>query len=238
MLMVVHNYLFLRIYPQKKRYRQNMKVTKYEHACLLVEDGDESLIVDPGNYTKTLEVPSNVKAIVLTHNHDDHTHEAQLDAIIAKNPSAKIFGTDEVCRRLTESRPHFDTTAVHHGDFYQEGNFGIVFFGDMHLEIHRSIPLIQNCGVLINRKLYYPGDSYTIPDEKIELLAVPSSAPWAKLSMIIDFLNEIKPKHSFATHNIHLSQEGHQMYNGRIKAITESHGGTFTHLEPGESLSL
>jgi L-ascorbate metabolism protein UlaG (beta-lactamase superfamily) len=214
-----------------------MKITKYEHAALVVELNGDKVIVDPGSYTKTMPEQHNVKAIVITHIHDDHCSEPQLDKIVALNPGIKIYGTDEVCRRLTESRPNFETVAVHHGDHYKEGDFTIEFYGDMHLEIHSSWPMCQNVGVMINNTLYYPGDSYTIPDVKIPMLAVPSSAPWVKLSMIIDFVNAVKPSHAFATHNIHLSAEGHQMYNGRIKMITESHGGSFTHLEPGDSIS-
>jgi len=215
-----------------------MKVTKYEHAALVLERDGERLIVDPGMYTKTMPEQHNVKAIVITHIHADHCNEAQLDEIIKHNPGIKIYSTSEVCNRLTESRPHFETVTVYHGDHYVEGNFTIDFYGDMHLEIHSSWPMCQNVGVMINDTLYYPGDSFTTPDTKVELLAVPSSAPWAKLGMIIDFVNEVKPKQSFATHNIHLSAEGHQLYDGRIKMITENHGGTFTHLEPGESLTL
>ena len=213
-----------------------MKITKYEHAALVVELNGDKVIVDPGSYIKTMPEQHNVKAIVITHIHDDHCSEPQLDLIVANNPDVKIYGTDEVCRRLTESRPNFNTVAVHHGDFYKEGDFTIEFYGDMHLEIHSSWPICQNVGVFINGSLYYPGDSYTIPDREVKMLALPTSAPWAKLGMMIDFANAVKPKHAFGTHNIHLSPEGHQMYEGRLKQIIESHGGGFTHLEPGDSI--
>jgi hypothetical protein len=115
------------------------------------------------------------------------------------------------------------------------GAFTLEFFGAMHAEIHRSIPLIQNCGVMVNDKLYYPGDSYTVPDRPVELLACPSSAPWLKIGDVMDFIDEVKPKRTFATHNIHLSEQGHQMNNGRIKLVTEKHGGTFEFLQVGDS---
>ena len=208
-----------------------MKVTKYEHACLVLEQNDEKIIVDPGSYTRPLGDETNVRAIVITHMHDDHCFEEQIDRLLQTNPAAKIFGTDEVVKRIAPRA----ATAVHHGDFYSVGTFTLEFFGDVHAEIHRSIPLIQNCGVLINDYLYYPGDSFTRPDRKVELLACPSSAPWAKISEIMDFVAEVKPKRSFPTHNIHLSEHGHQMYNSRIKAGTEANGREFFFLQPGES---
>ena len=208
-----------------------MKVTKYEHACLVLEQNDEKVIVDPGFYTRPITGEQNVMAIVITHKHDDHCFEEQIDRILNDNPDAHIFGTDEVVQRLAPRK----ATAVHHGDFYKAGTFSLEFIGDVHAEIHRSIPLIQNCGVMINDYLYYPGDSFTRPDRNVELLACPSSAPWAKVSEIMDFVDDVKPKRSFPTHNIHLSEQGHDMYNPRIKAGTEAHGGEFFFIQPGES---
>ena len=208
-----------------------MKVTKYEHACLVIEESGENLIIDPGFYTRPMLDTKDVKVIVITHMHDDHCFEEQLDRIIQDNPGVQLFGTDEVAKRLAPR----NVTSVHHGDFYKVGAFTIEFFGDMHAEIHRSIPLIQNSGVMVIDYLYYPGDSFTRPDRTVELLACPSSAPWAKISEMMDFVNDIKPKRCFPTHNVHLSELGHQMYNGRIQAATEAHQGEFSFIQPGET---
>lgn len=211
-----------------------MNVKKLGHACLELTKDDETIVVDPGRYTDPIEVGTGVLAVVITHAHDDHCYEAQLDRIIAVNPDVVIYGTDEVCRRLA----NYNTVAVHHGDFYQVGSFTIEFFGDMHQEIHRSIPLIQNCGVMIDGKLYYPGDSYTQPDRDVELLACPTSAPWLKIGDVMDFLAAVRPKRSFATHNALLSDKGHELNNSRVQMVTEQFGGTFEYLEVGQSTTL
>jgi hypothetical protein len=214
-----------------------MRLTKHGHACLELLENGKRLIVDPGNYTEDLVGLTDVVAIVLTHNHDDHTVEAQLDRILEASPHAKIFGTDEVVTRL-EAAGRYNLTRVHHGDWHEIDGFTLEFFGDLHAEIHRSIPLLQNCGVMINDSLYYPGDSYTRPDRKVKWLACPSSAPWLKISDVIDFINEVKPANSFATHNALLSETGHKLMNGRIKLFTEQHGGKFTYLQVGDSVEL
>ncbi len=211
-----------------------MQITKYEHACLVLENDGKKVVLDPGAYTRPLDGLENVVAIVITHMHDDHCNEAQLDRILKSNPGAMIYGTDEVCKRLND----YPTTPVHHGDFYREGSFSLEFFGDMHAEIHRSIPLLQNCGVMINETLYYPGDSYTRPDRAAEILACPTSAPWLKISDVMDFVAEIKPKHCFPTHNVHLSDIGHELNNGRVKQVVEAGGGSFAYLKPGESATF
>ena len=215
-----------------------MKITKHEHACLELLEGGQRILIDPGVYTAPMGNVRDVLAVVITHNHDDHCFEAQLAAIQATNPEVQVYGTDEVCRRLATSMPARPTTAVHHGDFFEVGSFTLEFFGDMHQEIHRSIPLIQNCGVMVNDRLYYPGDSYTQPDRDVGLLACPSSAPWLKIGDVMDFVAAVKPRRSFATHNIHLSEQGHAMNNGRIQLVTEQGGGTFEFLKVGDSTEV
>ena len=211
-----------------------MKITKHGHACLELLESGERILIDPGFYTESMASVGNVLAVVITHKHDDHCFEQQLTGLLATNPELQVFGTDEVRERLGASMPELPVRAVHHGDFYEVGPFTLEFFGDLHQEIHRSIPLIQNCGVMVNDKLYYPGDSYTQPDRSVELLACPSSAPWLKIGDVMDFIAAVKPKRSFATHNALLSDFGHELNNGRIAMVTEAGGGSFEYLRVGE----
>jgi L-ascorbate metabolism protein UlaG (beta-lactamase superfamily) len=211
-----------------------MQITKYEHACLAIEHLGKVVVLDPGCYTSDLSKLKNVVAIVITHVHDDHCSEPQLELLLKNNREALIFGTGEVKNRLKDLK----TQTVYHGDFYQVGDFTLEFFGDLHAEIHRSIPLVQNCGVMINDLLYYPGDSYTTPDRPVKVLACPTSAPWLKISEVMDFLTEIKPEKCFPTHNIHLSETGHQMNNSRVQQVVEANGGTFSYVLPGQRLEV
>jgi L-ascorbate metabolism protein UlaG (beta-lactamase superfamily) len=211
-----------------------MKLTKYGHACIVFEEQGKKLVLDPGSYSEPLEGVEDVLAVVITHAHDDHCFEAQLDRLIETNPDLMIFGPPQVCTRLSK----YNTTAVYTGDHYPVGPFTLEFFGDLHAVIHQSIPVIENRGVLINDKLYYPGDSFTNPDRPVELLAVPTSAPWLKISEVMDFVSTIKHNHSMATHNALHSDFGNALSNGRVKAITEAQGGEFHYLLPGESLAI
>jgi L-ascorbate metabolism protein UlaG (beta-lactamase superfamily) len=211
-----------------------MKIIKHGHACLELIHDQQRVIIDPGFYTEPMTGLENVLAVVITHMHDDHCYEEQLDRIIDSNPGLVIFGTAEVCKRLGSR----NSAVVYHGDFHQVGPFTLEFFGDLHAEIHRSIPVIQNTAVLVNDALYYPGDSFTLPDRKVKMLACPTSAPWLKISDVMDFVAAIKPARSFATHNALLSDFGHALNNGRVKAATEEHGGTFTYLQLGDSIEV
>ena len=108
----------------------------------------------------------------------------------------KVFGTQEVADKLEG----LAVTVVYHGDRHEVGLFTLDFFGYFHQEIHRSIALVQNFGLMVNGELYYPGDSYTIPEVQVGTLACPSSAPWLKIGDVIDFVSTVKPLRSFPTH--------------------------------------
>ena len=210
-----------------------MRISKYEHALLVLEQERAQLVLDPGSYSNLPEL-TNVAAVVFTHLHDDHTSVDHAHKIKNKFPEAKIFGTQEVVDKLTG----LGVQAVYHGDHYEVGPFQIDFYGDLHQVIHRSIPLVQNVGVMINSTLYYPGDSYTFPEQKVEVLACPTSAPWLRISDVIDFLDLVRPSKCFPTHNALLSEQGHALQNSRVQQIVEKHGGEFRYLLPGESWDL
>jgi ribonuclease BN (tRNA processing enzyme) len=198
-----------------------MKITKQGHACLIFEEQGKKLVLDPGSYTTPLEGLSDVLAVVITHAHDDHCFEAQLDRLVATNPDLVIFGPPQVCTRLAK----YNTTAVYHGDHYPVGPFTVEFMGDLHAQIHHSIPVIENRAVLINNR-------------EVELLAVPTSAPWLKIGEVMDFVSSIKHKKSIATHNALLSDFGHALNNGRVKQLTEAQGGEFTFVLDGQSIEI
>jgi L-ascorbate metabolism protein UlaG (beta-lactamase superfamily) len=210
-----------------------MKISKFEHALLVLELEGSQLVIDPGSYS-TLPNLHNVSAVVLTHLHDDHTYATHVAKIKQQFPEAIVFGTQEVAKKLNE----LDIQVVFHGDRYKVGPFILDFYGDLHQVIHRSIPLVQNVGVMVNSALYYPGDSYTIPEQKVEILACPSSAPWLRISDVIDFLDQVKPANCFPTHNALLSDEGNALQNSRIREVTEKHGGTFRYLAVGEAWEI
>lgn len=211
-----------------------MKITKFEHAFLQIELSAQQLLIDPGIYSPTLPKLENVVGVVLTHLHDDHSYLPHIAAIKQQFPNVRIFGPADVAIKLGE----IDCEVVMHGSRIEVGEFSLDFFGDLHQEIHRSIPLVQNVGVLVNSKLYYPGDSYTQCEYSFELLACPSAAPWMKISDLIDYLEAVKPQRAFATHNAILSEHGHVLQNNRIREIVTKHGGEFSYLQVGESLAI
>lgn len=212
-----------------------MKITKYEHACLDIEVGGKRLLVDPGVFTSSLKDFNNVAGVVVTHMHKDHLDPEKLIAIVEQNPDVAIYTVQAASDALNGSVP---VTVVTGGDHGTAGPFTFDFYGGKHAVIHSSIPQTDNVGVLVNKTLYYPGDSFSAPDQPVVVLAAPVSAPWMKLSEAMDFVTDIKPKFVFPTHNAILSEVGKGINNPLLQASTESAGAIYNPLRSGESLTV
>ncbi len=210
-----------------------MRITKYEHATLQLSVGDESLVIDPGMFLSQPEF-GPVTAIVITHEHADHWTPDNLKRILDKNPGARILGPEGVARAATD----FEIETVAAGDAVEVGGFTLAFFGGQHAVIHSSIPVIDNLGVLVNDEFYYAGDSYTVPEVPVGTLAAPAGAPWLKVGDAMDYVLAVAPKRCFYVHDNTLSTAGKQMSAARLQWATEQGGGTFTELQPGETLDV
>jgi L-ascorbate metabolism protein UlaG (beta-lactamase superfamily) len=195
-----------------------MKLTKYGHACFTLEDNGKTLVIDPGALSPDFIPPSNVVGVVVTHEHADHFDPEVLAAIYAKNPDAILVSTAEVTKKV----PDYPSKIGIPGKSIEVDSFTLDFFGGAHAFIHGEIPALDNLAVLINKKVYYPGDSFALPDhEPVDTLAVPIGAPWLKTSEAIDFLTTIKPRFAFPTHDAVLSKDGQGFTDSWLQRFAE-----------------
>ena len=56
--------------------------------------------------------------------------------------------------------------------------------------------------------MFHPGDALTGPGEAVDLLLLPVSAPWLKVSEAIDFAREVGAPHNLAIHDRVYSEPG------------------------------
>lgn len=209
-----------------------MKLTKYEHANLVLEQSGQTLVIDPGNMTSDFAVPSNVVAVVLTHEHADHADASKVQAIMATNPTARIIAH--------EAAQLVDIAAekVRAGDELTIGAFTLRFTGGQHALISPALPRVANVGVMVNDLLYYPGDSFTLPERPVEVLALPAAAPWMKLSEAMEFLVRVKPVRAFPTHDAILSDVGKALVDRMLGAVATEQGIEYMRLNSGESIDI
>lgn len=196
-----------------------MQLTKYEHACFSVEKDEKILVIDPGEFSTDFLAPEHVVGVIITHEHPDHFDIETVSSIIDKNPEAIILAPDSITS-LIES---YETKTISSGESIQIGPFSLEFFGENHAIIHQSIDTVANTGVLINDILYYPGDSFVLPNRPVDTLALPVSAPWLKISEAMDFLTIVNPRFAFPTHDAILSTVGKEVTDRLIKIAADEH---------------
>ncbi|WP_136708063.1 MBL fold metallo-hydrolase [Agromyces sp. H66] len=212
-----------------------MRLTKLEHAALVIEDSGNKLYIDPGKFTTPITESAGAVAVVITHQHDDHWTPEQLGRIVDANPGVRIFGPAGV----STAASGFPVETVTAGDEVAVGPFRLRFFGGRHAVIHSSIPVVDNVGVLVNDRLYYAGDSFAVPEGvDVELLAAPAGAPWMKVAESMDYVMAVAPRRAFPTHEMVLSQAGKALSNARLGWATEQGGGEYVALEPGDTLDF
>lgn len=212
-----------------------MHITKYRHACIVLENHGQKIIIDPGDQTPTFGSLENVAAVIVTHIHPDHFYPPHLMEIIDRNPSVRIFTTQETSHKLD----HPAVTAVKDGDEHTVGLFTFHFTGELHEGVHPDWPTtVQNIGVRVNDMFYYGGDSLTLPDKPIKVLAVPVSYGWVRMDEALDYIASVKPDICFPTHNGQLSEAGNIIAGRWVTRMCDKHGIGFRALEPGDSFEV
>lgn len=211
-----------------------MKLTKYEHACLVLEKAGASLVIDPGAYTMPLSDVHGIVAIVITHEHADHWTTEQLARLLTNSPGARILAPEGVARAASDH----DIEVVHHGDRIQIEPFMLEFFGEKHAVIHETIPVVDNVGVLVDDEFYYGGDSYTVPGRPVGTLAAPVGAPWLKIGEAMDYVLAVAPRRALPVHEAPVSKIGRDLNNARLEWAVKQGGGEYLVLEPMDWLDL
>lgn len=210
-----------------------MKLTKYSHACLVLEQDGKSLVIDPGNFTDDFVIPLDVAAVVVTHTHADHCDSNKLEAIVAANPGVVVYGLAEI-----SSSAFVSVTAVAPGDVVSTSGFELEFTGGTHATIHPDIPGIGNLGVTVNRDLlYYPGDSFALPPRHMKWISTPVSAPWMRLAETVEFLREASPERAFPTHDAILSSTGQALVDRVVVNLLDS-SIDYQRIESGKTIEL
>lgn len=211
-----------------------MRITKHSHACLVVGNDTHSIIVDPGVFSSDLVIPNNVSGIIITHAHADHFDQDILAKIVGKNPDTVIYANEEITSQVTS----FPTETVSAGSTIQTGGFSVAFSGGEHAVIHSSMPTPANLAITIDDTLFYPGDSFILPETSIKVLALPVSAPWMKIAEAMDYLSEVKPMQAFPTHDAILSDVGQSMVDNMISSVAENIGTSYERIPAGTTLEV
>ncbi len=182
-----------------------MRITKHSHACVRLDDGDRSLLIDPGIWSSP-EVYDGVDEVLLTHEHMDHVDVEALTALAARRSSLRVHAPAPVVEMLAALGDAVVTVAP--GDELVVGGFAVQVVGGRHADIYDALPGCANVGYVVDGSVYHPGDALFVPEQDIATLLLPVSGPWLKLAEAIDFARAVAPQRALPIHDALLSPEG------------------------------
>jgi L-ascorbate metabolism protein UlaG (beta-lactamase superfamily) len=154
-----------------------MKLTKYAQSCILIEEAETTILIDPGEYSKPEELAQLAKKadyILITHKHADHYNEKIIQTNL--KTGAKIFSTKETAAFY----PKTQFEIIKAGDKIKAGNLMIETVKAVHgynpllkgeKEVHEAIGYIIDNG---KKKIYHTGDTICFPNEyKCNVILLP-----------------------------------------------------------------
>ena len=207
-------------------------MTKYMHACVVLEKDGKNLVIDPGNLSDDFVVPADVVAVVVTHIHADHCDPDKLRAILTDNPDAVVYALGEVL-----SAVEVPICVVEPGEQIGIAGFELEFTGGQHAIIHPDIPRAGNIGVIVDDLLYYTGDSFAPAGREIPHVLLPVSAPWLKMQESVDFARQAHAQYVYPTHDALLSDKGHAIADRVIGGLL-GEGSEYRYVEPSQTITL
>jgi L-ascorbate metabolism protein UlaG (beta-lactamase superfamily) len=211
-----------------------MRITKFAHACVRVEHEGAVVVIDPGVFGDA-SVLDGADAVLITHEHPDHYFPDHLRA-----SQAPVFTIDAVAARIRDEAPDVAErlTVVSPGESFDPG-IPARAVGELHAVIHPEMPRFHNSGYVLTagrEKLYHPGDAMTGPDEEVDVLCVPVSAPWLKASEAVDFAREVRARRNVAIHDRVYSDAGLAIVDGHMNAFLPKEGLEYVRLDDGADL--
>jgi L-ascorbate metabolism protein UlaG (beta-lactamase superfamily) len=188
------------------------------HAAVLIEASDTRVLIDPGNVSiaETFEL-EGLDGIVVTHQHPDHLDPERIGGLLERNDGATLLCDPETAAIVE----HGVWTAHTHDDETYVGGLTVLGVGARHAEIVPQLRRIANTGVLVSANgeptLFHPGDSYEHAPIGVDVLALPLSAPWAKISETVDFIDRVSPTTLFPIHDSAITERAYGTYWGHIQ---------------------
>jgi len=196
-------------------------LTRLGHSCLLVEAAGARILIDPGAFSHGFEELTGLDAVLVTHQHPDHIDVERLPLLLEANDGARLVAEPEIAAQLHESG--FEVTALHPGDSASFAGATVTGAGGTHAEIHADIPLVGNVGMLVTGEgeptLFHPGDSYDAAPEGVDVLALPLSAPWARVGMTVDYARAVGAASVIPIHDAIVSSTGRGVYVRVLKQL-------------------
>ncbi|MDN4482440.1 MBL fold metallo-hydrolase [Demequina lignilytica] len=194
-----------------------MRLTKHAHACVEIDAGDGHLLIDPGGFTPDAdELIARTSVILITHEHMDHANVGAIAEALEAREDLRVYGPQAVVGEWAERLPA-QAKVVAPGDALLIDGIEVTVHGGLHAVVHRDLPRVANVGYLIDGTLFHPGDSFEVPGVLIDVLLLPVSGPWMKLSEAIDYVRAVAPARVIGIHERATSEIGLRLLGSHFR---------------------
>jgi L-ascorbate metabolism protein UlaG (beta-lactamase superfamily) len=213
-----------------------MRLVKFGHACVRLEDTDTTVVIDPGALTDAAAA-LGADAVLITHEHFDHFEPATLKAAAAANPELTIWAPESVTAQLSdieELAGKVHTAAQ--GDVLRIGGLEVHVYGQWHAPTH--LDPVRNVGYRIGGRVYHPGDSFTVPEDPVDTLLLPTTGPWLKSIEILDFAEAVGARQGISIHDGIVNEVGLKVVDNILSATSKRTGVNYRRLAVGDSTEL
>jgi L-ascorbate metabolism protein UlaG (beta-lactamase superfamily) len=212
-----------------------MRLTKLGHACVRLEKDGAALVIDPGVWRGEGAL-SGAAAVLITHEHPDHVDAEAVRAALTADPGLELWTNASVAGEFADFGGRVHTVA--HGDTFTAAGFDVHVYGRDHAQIHPDVPIVANTGFAVDGAVYHPGDSLTVPEDRVSTLLLPVVGPWLKTSEMIDYAREVAPGRAFAIHDALLNDNGIGLTQRMLDLAAGPIGADFAWVEPGTEVEL
>jgi L-ascorbate metabolism protein UlaG (beta-lactamase superfamily) len=195
-----------------------MHIVHFGHSCVLLDTGSAKLLIDPGAFSTGFEGTTGLDVILVTHQHSDHLDLDRFPALVAANPEAQIVTDSASAEDLAGIG--VTATVAKPGDALELGGAVVNVISADHEVIHPDFPVPPNVGYLVDHgAFYHPGDSLSVPEQKVDVLGLPTIAPWLKIAEAGDFLRAVAPRVAVPIHDELLATDKKPMYYGWFERL-------------------
>jgi len=201
-----------------------MQLTKFGHSCVRIDDGDRTLVLDPGAFSDLDPALDGADAVLITHEHIDHVNADRVRAAAQADPRLRVWAPAGVAASFEDLGEQ--VVSVGAGESFEAAGFDVRTFGGQHALIHPLIPIVANVGYLIGGSVYHPGDSFIVPPAPVSTLLFPSVAPWSKMAEVLDFVVAVRAPKALPIHDAVVNDIYRMVLRNNMAPILERFGVT------------
>lgn len=209
-----------------------MKVTKFVHSCLLIEqEEDKKVLIDPGNYSVeegaiTVNMLNKLDYLLITHEHPDHMYLPFIKELVGKFPNLPIISNSSVVEILEKEGIK---ATIKPPDFAM-----------IEEVIHERVWGVEppkNIMLKLFGKLTHPGDSHHFTTDT-DILALPVQAPWGSTTAAVELAENLKPKIIIPIHDWHWNDTAREAMHKRLEDYFSKQGIRFIGIKTGEPIEV